>query len=260
LSAGASRRCRACGVPNLAEARYCRGCGTLLPEPDATPAPEPLAPPARGDIAEQAWREVRGVAWLFLALVTLVVGAVIAEKAGAGEAATDLVVTSAVGLLALALTAVAWRDVRPLLATTGGLRGAAVASGAFLALFAFGAAYFGACRWLGFPLVRATDAHVAAGWPAWASYLLISAAPGVCEELLFRGYVMERLSRALTANEALLVQAALFSVLHFGVVIFPSHFVIGLMLGLVRRLSGSLYPGMAVHAAWNAHVVWTELG
>jgi membrane protease YdiL (CAAX protease family) len=247
-------------VPNQLEARFCRGCGTLLPEPDATPLPEPPTPLVEGDVAERAWRQVRGVAGLFLVLVALTVGLVIAVKAGAGEAATELVATAAVALLAVVLAIAAWREVAPLLATGGGLRGAAIAAGAFLALLAFGAVYFGACRWLGFPVVRATDPHVEAGWPVWASYLLISAAPGICEELIFRGYVMGRLSRALTPNESLLVQAALFSVLHFSVVIFPSHFVIGLVLGLVRRHTGSLYPGMAVHAAWNAQVVWTELG
>jgi membrane protease YdiL (CAAX protease family) len=44
-----------------------------------------------------------------------------------------------------------------------------------------------------------------------------------------------------------------------GVVIFPSHFFIGLVLGLLRRWTGSLYPGIAVHAAWNARVIWLEL-
>ena len=56
------------------------------------------------------------------------------------------------------------------------------------------------------------------------------------------------------------MQAALFSMLHLGVAIFPSHFVIGLVLGVLRRRTRSLYPGMAVHLTWNAAVVWAELG
>jgi membrane protease YdiL (CAAX protease family) len=70
---------------------------------------------------------------------------------------------------------------------------------------------------------------------------------------------MARLARALSPDEVLLVQAALFSFLHFGVVIFLSHFVIGLVLGVLRRWTGSLYPGMAVHAAWNGVIVALEL-
>jgi uncharacterized protein len=56
-----------------------------------------------------------------------------------------------------------------------------------------------------------------------------------------------------------LLQAVLFSLLHLGLAIFPSHFVIGLVLGLLRRRTRSLYPGMAVHMTWNAAVVWADL-
>jgi len=130
---------------------------------------------------------------------------------------------------------------------------------AFGFLVAFGSLYFSAFRWLGFSDVRLSDQYVAAGWPRWAPYLLIAAAPAVFEELIFRGYVMARLDRVLTARESLLVQAALFALLHLGVVIFPSHFLIGLVLGTLRRRTGSLYPGVAVHMGWNALIVFAEL-
>jgi membrane protease YdiL (CAAX protease family) len=130
---------------------------------------------------------------------------------------------------------------------------------AFGFLVAFGAVYFPAIRWLGFPTANVSDPYVQAGWPAWVAYVYLALAPGICEELIFRGYVMERLDTFLTARETLIVQAALFSVLHLGVAIFPSHFVIGVVLGTVRRRSRSLYPGMAVHTAWNAILVYAEL-
>jgi CAAX protease family protein len=88
---------------------------------------------------------------------------------------------------------------------------------------------------------------------------LLAVIPGVFEELAFRGYVMARLDEALSPTETLIVQAALFSVIHLGVVIFPSHFGIGILLGVIRRRSRSLYPGMAVHMGWNAILVWSEL-
>jgi membrane protease YdiL (CAAX protease family) len=266
LNPGDPRRCPACRVANLPGARYCRGCGSLLPPP-AEPPLETLATeavlaatyPSHADAAERSWGEIRGVAWLFLMMLLLGVGLFVAQKVGLAPTTTDLARTIAVGLLALALTARAWPDLVPLLGTTGGLRGLLFAGGAFLALLGFGAVYFGAFHRLGFPTMRYTDDHVAAGWPAWSSYLLVAVGPGVTEELLFRGYVMSRLSRALTPTETLLVQSALFSLVHFSPVIFPSHFVIGLALGLVRQQTGSLYPGMLVHAAWNGRVVWREL-
>jgi membrane protease YdiL (CAAX protease family) len=215
--------------------------------------------PSYSEAAERSWNEVRGVAWLFLLLLALGVGLFVAEKAGLPPTTADVVLTTSVALLALVLTARAWSALVPLLKTTGGLRGLVIAGVTFLVLLGFVSLYFGACDRLGFPTMRYTDDHVAAGWPGWVSYLLIAVAPGVSEELLFRGYVMNRLSRALTPNETLLVQAALFSLVHFSPVIFPSHFVIGLALGLVRRQTGSLYPGMLMHAAWNGRIVWQEL-
>lgn len=40
---------------------------------------------------------------------------------------------------------------------------------------------------------------------------------------------------------------------------FISHFVIGLILGLVRTRSRSLYPGMIIHTLWNAIVISGEI-
>ena len=36
-------------------------------------------------------------------------------------------------------------------------------------------------------------------------------------------------------------------------------FLRGLCFGHMRLRSGSLYPGMCLHAAWNALVIWQEL-
>jgi len=39
---------------------------------------------------------------------------------------------------------------------------------------------------------------------------------------------------------------------------FPSHFLMGLCFGYLRTRSRSLYPGMLLHAAWNAFVLMAE--
>ena len=38
-----------------------------------------------------------------------------------------------------------------------------------------------------------------------------------------------------------------------------SHFLMGLCFGYMRRRSRSIYPGMLLHACWNALVVLQEL-
>ena len=83
--------------------------------------------------------------------------------------------------------------------------------------------------------------------------------PAIFEELAFRGYILAQLDRWLRPGEALFVQAALFSVLHVSVAVFLSHFIMGLGLGLLRRRTHSLYPGMLAHGCWNAWVVTAEL-
>ena len=79
------------------------------------------------------------------------------------------------------------------------------------------------------------------------------------EELAFRGVIQSSLERVLNARDAWLIQAALFSVLHLYPLIFPSHFLMGLCFGYMRRRSRSIYPGMLLHACWNALVVLKEL-
>jgi membrane protease YdiL (CAAX protease family) len=97
------------------------------------------------------------------------------------------------------------------------------------------------------------------GWPLWSAFLLVCVSPGVLEELAFRGYIQGRLGRVLSPREVVVVQAAMFSVLHMHPGVFVSHFVFGLALGWLRVASRSLYPGMLVHAGWNAWVLGTEL-
>ena len=247
------RTCVACGVPNVLEARYCRGCGTVVTD-DAPISPSAGAPPRPGG----GWSEVRGVAWLFLLLIALVAAGTIAARMEAPAAVVDVVLSGIVALVATACVAAAWPDIRPLLATTGGWRGLIGALVALATAAAVVIPYFRVVDWLGGELESATDYIREAAWPPWSAYLLVSVAPAVFEEVLFRGYVMVRAARVFTATETLLVQAALFSVLHFGVLAFPSHFFIGLVLGVLRVRTGSLYPGMLVHLAWNAAVVFGE--
>jgi membrane protease YdiL (CAAX protease family) len=223
----------------------------------AVPAAAPTSDECR--TAQSGPARVAGVMRLFVALLVLSIGGGVAVKAGAGAAQVDVAMTGAFFLIALLCTISARAELAPLLARTGGWRGVLTALAGFGILVAFGALYFPAFRWMGFPFLRMTDQYLQSGWPRWTPYLLVAVAPALLEELTFRGYVMARLDRLLTARETLLVQAALFSVLHLGIEIFPSHFGIGLVLGMIRRRTRSLYPGMAVHLSWNAAIVWAEL-
>lgn len=90
-------------------------------------------------------------------------------------------------------------------------------------------------------------------WPKWVAVLSIVVCPAIFEELAFRGFLMARLTSLIGPRDALLMQASLFAILHMSPLILPSHFVIGLGLGVMRQRTGSLIPGMLAHAAWNTY-------
>jgi membrane protease YdiL (CAAX protease family) len=258
-----SVRCRGCGALNATDVRACLSCGTLLPAPTRASAglvvPATAPSPEEEQRARRALARTGGVARLFVGMLVLWVASVVAGKAGVPDAYADLAASALFAAIALGCVVAARAEVGLLLARTGGWRGALVAVIGFGVLVAFGWVYFGLVDHLGFAELRLTDPYLKVGWPRWAAYGLLSFSPGLFEELAFRGYVMARLDELLTERESLLVQAALFSLMHLGVIVFPSHFVIGVILGVVRRRTGSLYPGMAVHMGWNALIVWAEL-
>jgi uncharacterized protein len=131
----------------------------------------------------------------------------------------------------------------------------ATAFGTFIAL----KAYFAALKYFGVPFVDITESLRTAEWPLWSIVLIVSVHPAIFEELGFRGIIQTRLADIMGPKEALVIQAALFSTLHLSPVIFASHFVMGLLFGFVRQQTHSLYPGMILHAAWNATIIHESL-
>jgi membrane protease YdiL (CAAX protease family) len=111
----------------------------------------------------------------------------------------------------------------------------------------------------GIPFERVTAEMQRHDYALWQLLVLYSLVPALFEEVAFRGIIYERLRRVLGEREGWLVQAALFSVLHLSPVIFPTHFAMGLIFGWLRMRTGSLIPGMILHAAWNAANILLEL-
>ncbi len=72
----------------------------------------------------------------------------------------------------------------------------------------------------------------------------------IIEELLLRGFILRRLRQKYSVRTALVISAAIFSILHFNVHIVSS-FVHGLLYGLLAIKYSSLYIPMMVHGAYN---------
>jgi membrane protease YdiL (CAAX protease family) len=91
------------------------------------------------------------------------------------------------------------------------------------------------------------------------SVLAIAIAPGVCEELLFRGLVMQLLLPRLGTVVAVAASALLFGLIHLdlsgsGATLYrvPFAIVVGVGFAFLRLRSGSLIPSMVAHALVNA--------
>lgn len=97
------------------------------------------------------------------------------------------------------------------------------------------------------------------GWPLVSAFALVSLAPAVIEEIAMRGFVFGRFRSVLGDRDALILQAVLFAILHMNLLVLPSHFLMGLLFGVLRLRSGSLLPGMLAHALWNAWCLQREI-
>jgi membrane protease YdiL (CAAX protease family) len=84
-----------------------------------------------------------------------------------------------------------------------------------------------------------------------AAVLVIGGAPGIAEELLFRGYIQTRLSQRWGPGLAVLCTAFLFGLIHFDLVQGTFAFGMGLFLGWLTERTGSIWPAIVCHVGNN---------
>jgi uncharacterized protein len=95
-------------------------------------------------------------------------------------------------------------------------------------------------------------------------WILLSLSAGVCEELLYRGFLMHYLSGLLAGGVALgvlgawLVSSMLFGLAHVyqGVAGIIRSALTGLLLGLVMILTGQLILPILLHALFDLQMLW----
>ncbi len=104
---------------------------------------------------------------------------------------------------------------------------------------------------------------ISAAWrtvPAWLVVLMMAVLPAVAEELLYRGYLWSAMSD-LRPWQRILATSLLFAAFHLfvGQLLAVERFVpsllMGVVLGVVAWRSGSVLPGMLLHALHNAALV-----
>jgi sodium transport system permease protein len=92
--------------------------------------------------------------------------------------------------------------------------------------------------------------------PFWQIIVLISILPGICEEIAFRGTLLYGLRRKLRPVALALTVGIIFGFFHVTLFrILPAAFL-GVMLTTAALLTGSIFPGMVMHAGNNALAFW----
>jgi membrane protease YdiL (CAAX protease family) len=257
--------------PAVAGRRFCRSCGSRWDSswvecphcavPVGTyhdePAGEsPFAPGAPS-------RPVASALWLYFILLGTMLPLLAMGLHGHAEQATMLQLLIGVSIVDAFIVA-AWcisvrREVAPLLVTLGNPMWYAVAMAIVPVTFLLATATVAfLVRVAGLEHVMLVEPILRAGYGWTGVILLVCVQPAIFEELAFRGVILGGLRRVLSDNEAVVVSALMFMIIHLSFVSFPHLVLLGLVLGYLRVKSGSLYPCVAVHFLHNLAVSVTE--
>jgi sodium transport system permease protein len=86
-------------------------------------------------------------------------------------------------------------------------------------------------------------------------FVVLAVLPALCEELAFRGFILQGLLRGFRPWRAILLSAFLFALYQMNVFQFLPHFVFGVILGLIVVRSGSVLPAILFHLVYNVLVI-----
>ena len=90
----------------------------------------------------------------------------------------------------------------------------------------------------------------------FSSMLIIAALAAISEEILFRSVIQKSLIKLFkNAHIAIIVTAIFFSAVHGDFFGFFPRFILGIMLGYMFWMSGSIFPSMLMHFVNNATIV-----
>ena len=93
--------------------------------------------------------------------------------------------------------------------------------------------------------------------PLSVRFITLSLLPAIFEEAASRGIVLQTLLGAdMSKRRAIVYSAAIFAAAHCSVIKFPGCFVLGVLTAWMFVRTGSLLPGMLLHAANNAIAVF----
>ncbi len=102
---------------------------------------------------------------------------------------------------------------------------------------------------------QAGRAFEAVSWHTLAlSLTLLAFLQALCEEVTFRGFILSGLGRRFRPWTAVLLSAFLFALFQMNVFQALPHFLLGVLMGFLVQRTGSLWPAVLFHFAYNALV------
>jgi sodium transport system permease protein len=90
------------------------------------------------------------------------------------------------------------------------------------------------------------------GMPLWQLLFYIAVLPAVCEELAFRGILLSGLRRKLRPAGLIVSVGVIFGLFHVTLYRLAPTAMLGMALTAVAMMTGSIFPGMLLHAGNNA--------
>ena len=99
--------------------------------------------------------------------------------------------------------------------------------------------------------IRSYYAIALTGLNDWAAVLAVGVLPALCEEILFRGFILSGLGRITGKWRAIAFSAALFGILHQDPARIPITAGVGLALGYVAWETRSIALSAAMHCLYN---------
>lgn len=90
----------------------------------------------------------------------------------------------------------------------------------------------------------------------WVAFMIIVLAGPFLEEVFFRGAIYRPLKKENSGFGIVLVTTVLFALMHRNQQIFIPIALVGLTLGMLRHVSGSLIPSIIMHTTFNGASFW----
>ncbi len=91
------------------------------------------------------------------------------------------------------------------------------------------------------------------------NYLGVAVAGPICEELVYRGFMLSRAAKVFGVHKAIIIDGLMFGIAHAGVPQMAMAAAVGMILSLLRIKYESIFPAIIVHVLINSLSFYSEI-